>query len=129
MAVAPNKLRHIVWLTLPGTLYFALQALKHFRDDALWNAAAYVIMGGLLTLMSVRSAQNVVANIRTWAIPACFGVIGMLGWLAGTDTVVRVAGFVAATGSMIVLMLLSQTPRTKPAISTDDQPVVLNLSK
>jgi hypothetical protein len=129
MAMPPEKLHRVVWVTSPAVLYFALRAYTELTKGAAWNGVGMLAMAASVASVPFVSKGGFLKGWRA-VLYVTLASTGIVMWLAGTPEVVRVMGFVLVFAVQVVaLAMLRRTPAiTQPAVAIDG-PAVLDLHK
>lgn len=107
MAVERARLRHIIRIGLPASLYFAFNAFEMWRADALWEAAALLVMALLVAATAVLAP---IGSVQGWqAVVYYLGVfVGLFAWIVSVDPIVNSVGFVAVVVTHVGALVLAR---------------------
>jgi hypothetical protein len=128
MAIAPDRLRYVLWGTLLTVLYWGTSAWERIRQGDYWDAAAFAALGGLLVIAYTRPRDGRVRT-RDAALCAALILLGGAAWMVGPGTPVRLIGFTVMAGTLVAVMTLPRTAPPPHASGMDEPPIQLGLSE
>ena len=106
MPVERARLRHIVRVGLPASLYFGLNSFQMWRAQAIWEGAALLIMAVLVFVTALTSP----GVPRGWHAVALLTslFVGLLAWMASIDPLINALGFAAVFVTHVGALVLAR---------------------
>jgi len=128
MAHSPVTIQRIVWVALPAALLFVLQGIRELTRGSGWSAAAYAVFAVLL-ISAPAVARGRILNDRRAIGYAAAGGVGILAWLFGPTSTIRVLGFCVAVFAHSAAILTARRSGTDGPPIRDDSAVELDLNR